>query len=295
MKRILTFALALAAFTLASCGGGSNEMRIVSATQSTVVTPVNSGTWTFSEFAGGTVDFATSPAPLAGGGDESLKFVAGDYPSGADAISRDFAGTKLADLTNLSYSTYVTSFVSGQAPYLILNVDLDNDGDLDKSLFFEPVYQNGTYPGDSVPDQGDVTLNTWQTWDALAGGWWDSPDEDPALGPWDSVPHFGPPVYTLATIAAQYPDAVLFNDPTTGTFSITAGYGVAVTAFADVLTVGANDDTVTYNFEVSTSGDCKNNGWKALGYKNQGQCIAAHTNKGQKGKGNGPRRPQDEE
>jgi hypothetical protein len=298
MKRILAFALALAAFTLASCGGANtDDMRIVSAAQSNVVTPANPGAWTFTEFAGGTVDFASNPAGPGGTGDESLLFTAGDYPSGADAISRDFAGLKISDIDTLTYSTYVTSFTSGQAPYLVLNVDKDADGTCDTTLFFEPVYQNGGYAGDTVPDQGDVVLNTWQTWNAAAGGWWDIPDTDGPVypGDTDAFAHFGPPVHTLATIAAENPDAVICNDPAYGTFSISAGYGVAVTAYADNLTIAANGDSTSYNFEVSTSGDCKNGGWKALGYKNQGQCIAAHTNKGQKGKGKGPRTPHNEQ
>ena len=294
MNRILAFAFALAitALAVAGCGGStsSDELRLVSATQTSVVTPVNPGTWFFTEFAGGTVDFAPSPAPLANGGDEALKFVAGDYPSGADAITRDFAGTKLAELTSLSYSTFVTQSGSGQAPYLILNVDNDGTGTCDATLFFEPVYQTGGYPGDTVPNQGNVTLNTWQTWDALAGGWWDIPDTDPALGPWDSVPHYGPPVHTLATYISEHPNAVICNDPTYGTLSISAGYGVAVAGYADLLKIGTAADTTTYNFEISTSGDCKKGGWQALGYKNQGECVSAHTNKGQKGKGT-PRKP----
>ncbi len=55
------------------------------------------------------------------------------------------------ELTAFSYSTYAQSGVSGgQTPYIILNIDNNNDGVFnvgsgDDQLFFEPVYQNGTY------------------------------------------------------------------------------------------------------------------------------------------------------
>lgn len=290
MKATLAIGVAAAALVFAAGCGTSNQgadgLRIVSAVQTNVVTPANPGTWFFNEYEGGTVNYATSPAPLTGGGDENLKFVAGDYPSGADAITRDFAGTKLSDIDTLTYRTYVTSFVNGQAPYLVLNVDKDADGICDTSLFFEPVYQNGGYAGDPVPDQGDVVLNTWQTWDAAAGGWWDIPDTDGPVYPGDpeAFSHFGPPIYTLDTYAAQYPNAVICNDPTYGTFSITAGYGVAMTGFADLLTVGTAASTTTYNFEITTAADCKKGGWQGLGYINQGACEKAHKAKGQQGK-----------
>jgi subtilisin family serine protease len=75
-------------------------------------------------------------------------------------------GVRLADLSALSYATYVdpaSTAVGHLAPALNLNVDIDGDGDFDTIMVFEPVY---------VPEQGAVTAGTWQTWDTLAGRWW---------------------------------------------------------------------------------------------------------------------------
>lgn len=289
MTRVLAFCAAVAALTLASCGGGATDLRIASATQEVIVTPANAQGWSLLEYDGGTVGYAPSPAPLAGGGAESLALTAGAWPSGAEAMNWSWDGYKVAALHELSYWTYVTQYVSGQAPYLIINVDLDDDGFVDKSLWFEPVYQTGGYPGDAVPNQGPVALNTWQKWDALAGGWWDSPDEDPALGPWDVTPHYGPPVYTLATIIADHPDAVLRNTEHYAAIDLVGGYGVQMSGYADLLTVGFGDAATTYNFEVSTVDDCQKGGWKSLGYRNQGDCVSAHASFGHKGQGRGPR------
>ncbi|MCK6483936.1 MAG: HYR domain-containing protein [Phycisphaerae bacterium] len=77
-------------------------------------------------------------------------------------------GTKLADITTFSYSTYVsTSSLAAThlAPAINLYIDLDDDGDRDTTLVFEPVYV--------VAEQGAVAQGIWQTWDTLDGpGWW---------------------------------------------------------------------------------------------------------------------------
>ena len=62
------------------------------------------------------------------------------------------------ELTSLSYSTYAQSGGSGgQTPYLILQIDTDGDAGVEDLLFFEPVYQNGTYttvdPSVTIPNQ----------------------------------------------------------------------------------------------------------------------------------------------
>ncbi len=77
-------------------------------------------------------------------------------------------GTKLADITTFSYSTYVDpAWIT--PPYIAtainLYIDLDNNGTRDTTLVFEPVYV--------VNQQGPVVSGTWQTWDTLNGpGWW---------------------------------------------------------------------------------------------------------------------------
>jgi hypothetical protein len=189
-----------------------------------------------------------------------------------------FNGTLLSDLTELSYWTYVESGGSGgQAPYLNLIVDWNNDGLMDDQLFFEPVYQTGDYSGDEVPDQGDIVVGDWQDWDALNGGWW-------AL----SALTFGPPLVTLETYIAAHPTAELLMPLTQlGSVRIATGCGgLAWANFvgnADAFTIGAGDISFTYNFEVTNEPEnadaCKRGGWRDLTdaegepFRNQGDCV----------------------
>ena len=134
----------------------------------------------------GSFAFQTGPqcAPANTG---SAKFDVG--PDGASDVrfrNSNYGGTKLSDLTALSYYTYVqvasTAFV---APYLALTLDVDGDGQFtgfgpDDVIFFEPVYQDGSYPacpgGSAAPVQGPVASCTWQFWNAINGFWWSGAD-----------------------------------------------------------------------------------------------------------------------
>ncbi|HEY0081925.1 MAG TPA: hypothetical protein VGB61_03990, partial [Pyrinomonadaceae bacterium] len=75
-------------------------------------------------------------------------------------------GTKLADLTKLSYVTYRSAGNGNQLPALNSVIDFNGpnvDGGF-STLVFEPVYNLG---------QHAIVNNTWQSWDALGGGiWW---------------------------------------------------------------------------------------------------------------------------
>jgi hypothetical protein len=73
-----------------------------------------------------------------------------------------YNGTRLADLTELKYSTYV---IQNSPSALVLQLDIDNDGNRDGNIFYNPVsyYQGNDYT--------PVMLNTWQQWDALHGTW----------------------------------------------------------------------------------------------------------------------------
>lgn len=188
-------------------------------------------------------------APLGSG---SLQLnVGSDSDTSHDAIefrNVDFAGTKLADLTELEYSTYGVSHPdhSGQAAYLTLVIDKDGNGSADEGLFFEPVYQTGGYGmvagAGSVPNQcvgienPCARLGQWQTWDALAGGWWANTG--------------GPPLDTIAHYASVNPNAQIVNTATgLGGVRITAGYGTPPWANfvgnADALNINGK----TFDFE----------------------------------------------
>lgn len=218
-----------------------------------VVSPANQQGWVRTASGTAATDYETGPAtPPMGAGSAELS-VGADGDSAAQFRHAVANGTPLADITALRYSTYVTDPGSGgQAAYIILNVDLDNNGTTDDQLFFEPVYQSGAYGGATVPNQCAghplcVATDTWQTWDALHGGWW-------AL----SAGTFGPPLTTLAEYAAAHPGARLANTAS-GSLRFVAGFGAGAwdnfVGNIDAVTVGLGASVTTYNFEADGDGD----------------------------------------
>ena len=210
----------------------------VAAAATVVVAPGQTDGWTAvndtcGAAATGSVSFVTGPAsPPAGSG--SLQYTVG---SNGDSYPRvetgAFNGVALSNLTSLDYYTYVSHPGSGgQAPYIDLYVDNDNNGTRDDILTFEPIYN---------PSQGSVALNTWQHWNALSGLWW----SDSMGGP--------PPLFTLSSYISSHPNARIL--PSGGSFILAAGCGGgAWTSFvgnADRLTVGVGGANTTYDFEAS--------------------------------------------
>jgi hypothetical protein len=212
--------------------------------------------------------FRTGPAaPPSGIG--SLETVT---PTGGDKVflfNYDHVGTELADIDAISYATYRDTGASpNQVPAINIQVDI-NGGTLNPgeftTLVFEPVYNT---------NQGAIQDDTWQTWDAYAGGqaiWWSS-RPIPGVCAFDCF-------VTWDQIIAANPDATIV-----GGFGINQGSGnPALIASSDVLTIGYNDECVTYDFEpyeVATNKEaCKSGGWKTLRradgspFKNQGDCI----------------------
>jgi hypothetical protein len=192
----------------------------------------------------GSQAFVDGPAtpPLGVG---SLAFTIGTDGNSLEEIRRtDLSGVGLGQITTLTYSTYVSHFGSGfQAPYLVLSVNNNGGTTIDDQLVFEPVYQTGTYIGVPVPNQGTVTLNTWQTWDAKIGGWWTA-----------SSGTGGPPLVTLASYLAAHPNAKIVNAASGlgGFLLLTGGGGAAWANFAgnaDALTIGVNGANTTFDFE----------------------------------------------
>ncbi len=189
---------------------------------------------------------ASGPAvpPLGSG---SLKQVVGSNGNDATRIlTSDFNGLALGDLTEITYSTYTDNAVSDQAVYLQFRIDKDGDGDTDDRLFYEPVYQNGTYgllgystvvPNQCAGDPSCVINDTWQTWDADAGGWWSVND---SAG--------GPPLTTLAGYLTAYPLAKLSTD--VPSIRVQSGGGAGAwdnfVGYVDKLVINGT----TYNFEL---------------------------------------------
>ena len=214
----------------------------------------------------GTGAFVAGPsAPPSGIG--SLNTVT---PTGADKVylfNYDYVGTPLSAIDQMSYSTYRDSGASpNQVPALNIQVDFNGaaPGGF-TTLVFEPVYNT---------NQGAIVDDTWQTWDAYAGGqaiWWSS-QSIPGVCAFNCF-------VTWNQILASNPDATIG-----GGFGINQGSGnPALNANSDELTISVDGNCVTYDFEpyeVATDKEtCKNGGWKSLRradgtpFKNQGDCI----------------------
>jgi hypothetical protein len=205
----------------------------------------------------GAVNFVTGPGtpPLGVG---SLNLLAGNDSSGgsgsAQIYNQSYAGVALSSLTALSYSTYVTSNNGQQFPYLMLNVALnDGSGNYDQ-LFFEPPYQTPSTGNPSLPNQGATVMNQWQTWNALAGGWWDNGD---------LIGTQGTGVGSLSALLAVDPNATIQNAPNyfgpgADANAVTLQFGYADPAFSyngyvDNFTIGINGSNTTFDFEPATA------------------------------------------
>lgn len=179
--------------------------------------------------------YATPPA-----GDGSLHLNVGeDGDDASQARTNAFAGTRIADIAALSYSTFThvdaTGAAGDQAPYLLFHVDTDgNLATADVQLWwFEPLYQ-------STPP----VMNAWQTWDARNGGWYTQ------AGLAGSGP--GADVKTFAQILAVAPDATIVASGTGGVRIVT-GFGSGAwnhyAGAADEFRFAAGGTDVTYDFE----------------------------------------------
>src|SRR5207244_4379570 len=169
------------------------------------------------------------------GGDGSYRFVVGSNGDSYETLrSHALDGGRLSALREMRYWTYESQFGSGgQAVYIDLLVDRNGNGTADDTLTFEPIYQTGSYSGDTVPNQGNVELDRWQSWDAFHGGWWS-----------EDAGNSGPPLITLAHYVQQHPDARVAVT-SSGSLRMAAGCGgsawVGFIGFFDKVTVDAQD------------------------------------------------------
>jgi hypothetical protein len=180
----------------------------------------------------------------------------------------DHVGTRLADITGLSYATYRDPASTAPAVQLpSMNIEVDYNGPAVAggytSLVFEPVYN---------PDQGAIVSGAWQSWRGIPGIWWST---RPINGCGT------PPCYqSWSDIVAANPDATIL-----GGFGVNQGSGSGgLIAATDALKIAANGSSWAYNFEPFrtplTKDDCKNGGWQNVraadgsSFKNQGQCVS---------------------
>jgi hypothetical protein len=225
----------------------------VAVASNVVVSPGNMDGWAFLTTdnnglpggdAGNIGQMVNGPAsPPLGTGSAQLATASGHGDESAQIRNTQYAGLALSNLTALSYSTYVTANNGQQFPYIELNIATTGVGAPDDILFFEPPYQTPGSGNPSLPNQGNTSLNTWQTWNALVGGWWDN----------NAVLNPGTGVGSLADYLATYPNATIENS-TSGYGGVRLTMGFATTTdnfngYVDNFTIGTAAGTTTYDFE----------------------------------------------
>jgi hypothetical protein len=189
-----------------------------------------------------------------------------------------FRGTKLADITTLGFSTYNPSAgnngSANRSGFLVMNVDFNGSDTWQRRLVYVPS-QNGT-----------VIQNTWQEWDAIAGGnalWGYSGATWPITG------QPGTTLKTWSQILSDYPAVrIRVTDAFVG-IRVGEPYADGYTENIDAFKFGVGTNSTTYDFEpyavAQDKDDCKNGGWQTLkradgsSFKNQGDC-ASYTNNG---------------
>jgi hypothetical protein len=255
----------------ASCVMPVAMLASASHAQTVVVSPANMNGWALNTFdptgnivtgTGGTydgtatLDYGPATPPL-GVGSAHLATPVGE-DDGAAAIATDnFDGTPLASITALSYSAYDVTNNGQQFPYLGLKINtgaIDNSGDggttanIADTLFFEPPYQQPATGNPSLPDQGPTAQNTWQSWNALTGGFWDN---DNLAG---MVAGGGQNnVQSLSTFLSDYPAAYITygGAPGLGGVALRVGFagGSTEDGYVDAFSLGTAAGTTTYDFE----------------------------------------------
>jgi hypothetical protein len=148
-----------------------------------------------------------------------------------------YSGTRLADLTEFKYSTYVVN----NAPAIpILQIDVTNDGRLDFSMWFDP---RGEYQEDPVFPP--VVLNNWQQWNLLDGTW------HTELATINGVPV----QFSIAELAALFPDARIIDLPAIGgigegiRFNLDRNFYANSAGYLDGLIIGSKNKPVSTVFD----------------------------------------------
>lgn len=211
----------------------------------TVINPGNMASEGFLFMTSSTASagMVSGPAtPPYGTGSANLN-VGSDGDAAAQLRTTVYNGVRLADIDSLSYWAYTEDVMTGQTPYLLLNIDLDGVGStIEEFLFFEPEYQHGyTFPN----DQGNNLSDTWQLWDARNGGWWGAFGVAGSGGP-------GTGVKSLDDFIAANPNAALATTAA-GALRMVAGFGAGAwdnhVGYVDGLSIGIDGVVETYDFE----------------------------------------------
>ena len=138
-----------------------------------VVSPGSMGGWSFMNDQVNTACTTTALCALVTGpsgmpsGFGSAELVTQARSDGIAIARAGYLGTRLDQITELSYSTYRQSADAGNNLAIALQLNVDYDvSDADSSYQGRLVYE----PYGSAP--GGVPQGTWQRWDTRAGKWW---------------------------------------------------------------------------------------------------------------------------
>jgi hypothetical protein len=257
---------------LLAIGGGLLALGLTAAAAAStvVVTPSNTQGWSTADTRpGGAVNYVVDSTAPAGVGALQLTT---DATTTAKAQYLHNTATPLASVNELSYYTKQNSasFVGGDPSYQLVTCLGGVSGTTCSgftTFVFEP-YENGA-----------VTPGAWQQWNVASGQLWSSrtvTDGTCAV----VAGAGGPPFYTLTTLKAMCPNAVVVQ------FGVNVGSN---NPSYNVETDLVDFNGTTYDFEpyltASNKDQCKDAGWQTAHradgstFKNQGDCVS-YTNNG---------------
>lgn len=253
----------LAAF----CGIGLAAFSVF-AKADTVVSANGQAGWNFySTDSSGNVNtganfgaIVTGPGtPPLGTGSAELKTATGGGDGSEQLRNANYNGVALSSLTSLSYSTFDVANNGQQFPYLklYLNVEGNSNGPADDAIYFEPPYQTPAAGDPAAPDQGATAMNTWQTWNALTGAWWDDNGNFNPGTTEGSVQGVGTLSDFLGFNSGEFANAVIVN-PDTGIGGVRLAVGFAspgdnFEGYVDNFTIGTAAGTTTYDFDPAST------------------------------------------
>ncbi|MGN6698057.1 MAG: InlB B-repeat-containing protein [Thermomicrobiales bacterium] len=209
------------------------------ATTTTIVSQSNLQGWGFYNDTDN-----TSRPPDFVGGPGTPPLGTGSAHLAVDSTGREilatgaYASTRLADITDLSYSAYRHLPADTSLPQTIsFQFDVDYDltapsGAYHGRLVYEP-YQAGIQPA----------IDTWQTFNPLAGKWWQSKNDNGGQMP---CPQSAP--CTTAQVLQNWPNIGVWQF---GAVLLRAGgpWPGGFDGNVDSFTIGVNSNVTTYNFE----------------------------------------------
>jgi hypothetical protein len=132
------------------------------------VTPNNLGIWHViddlcSTGSNATNEWTNGEATTPPLGTGSFKVTTASNAEGTALGTEAYSGTLVSDISVLRYSTKVVGGPDTDQPYIYLQLDDNNDGIQDRTIYF--------IPANNLAGEGGTKTDVWQTWDARNGMW----------------------------------------------------------------------------------------------------------------------------